>query len=183
MNTFGRTKKIVGMLILLVLAAGGVVYGMFWLIRHNIQETVRVENLVQERQATESTTKALREFVNEVEGDLATLESRIVPANEAVKIIELVESLAKKERLSVEVQAEDQEYAPSKEELKLLALVIRTQGAWSSTYRFLSMLESLPYKTSLKSVTIQHISAQRQNASSTIPSWAGTYRLEVLQYK
>jgi hypothetical protein len=171
-------KRIVIILGGLVLVACLALYGLYTLIRLNIEKTVAFDNQYAERVAAEEEARALRASVEKIGPEMQRLNTRIVQRIEVVEFIEMIEKRARELGLGIEVESA-QENKHESDQYQYLRLTLRTQGSWKETYLFLSLLESLPYKISLNNIGL--------NAQSLLNTpeqvWIGTYTLDVVRYK
>jgi hypothetical protein len=181
-----HTTKIVFLFAGVVLLSAGMVYGLFWFIRYNSQKTVEYENLVQERLDADANAIKVKTTVERERDTIEVVKSRIIPAEGIATFIEMLGTLARRFSLSFEVQSANESDHSVNKDYKLLVLTMRSQGSWAATYQFLSALESLPYKSSVGSVSLQsQIVTEPSTASSTRSRtvWIGTYTLNVVRFK
>ncbi len=177
---FRSTKKIVTILSILVCLAVFGVYGTYSLIRKNIQKTVAADNRTAEQLAATEARKNLEDSIEKIGPEIDHLSSHILNQDQIVGFIEDIESRARKLNLKIEVQSAEERNHETLDKYKILELTVKTDGSWNNTYRYISLLESLPYKSTLGMVSL---AASSQQGSSTQAIWAGSYKLSVLRSK
>jgi hypothetical protein len=171
------TKRILIIITLLVCIGGGAIYGVYYMIRSNIQKTIALENAHAELESSEEAARVLRSSLEVIGPEIDKLSSRIIEANGVVDFIEMIESRARRLGVSIEVQTAAELDHESSDKHKILELSFRTQGSWENTYKFVAFLESLPYQSTLNQMSLEE---ERTEKSSV---WTGSYKLDVVRFK
>lgn len=180
------TKKITIILAICMLVAIILLYGFFWMIRSNMTKTVDYQNKIEEQLVAEATAKEFKASIEEIGPEIQRLTARIVEAEGYVEFIEMIESEARRLGISIEVVSATEGKHPSPEQFGVLKLDLRTQGSWKETYTFLGLIETLPYKLTLNSFTINSQPDFRTTSTTPVTSgsvWYGTYSLDVVRFK
>jgi hypothetical protein len=121
--------------------------------------------------------RMLAALIDTNKSDIDRLMSRLVQKDGTVAFIDMVESHAKNSGVSVLVENVDvRKSATDVEGYQSLHLNVKTQGSWEGTYRFLSVLESLPYKITIESADIR-------NEVRETATWDSLISIVVLQQK
>ncbi len=180
------TKKITIILAICVVVTLTALYGFFWMIRSNMTKTVEFQNKIEEQLVAEETAKEFKASIEEIGPEIQRLTARIVEAEGYVEFIEMIESQARRLGISIEVVSATEGKHPNPEQFSILKLMLRTQGSWKETYTFLGMLETLPYKVTLNSFTINSQPDFKTTSSTPMASgsvWTGTYNIDVVRFK
>lgn len=176
-----HTRKIVVLLAILALAGTAGLYGAFVIIKNNSAKASRLEAQAAEAEASKARDAALANLLEEIRPERTALEFRYVSSDGTVGFIESLESLATSNHLSRTVGSvklepgDEKDKAP--EGYEWLRLNLTTDGGWEDTYRFLELLESLPYKMSIDAASL-NVSKQEKGLA-----WEGRYFLSVLKQK
>ncbi len=169
-----HTKKLCIILILLIIAASVGWYALHSLIQNKIQKNATYEEAHKKERADAQINSSLRELVSDSGKDIDTLNSRIIPYDGTVEFIEMLETLGTMSSTTLiidQVTVKPTDVNP--ETFEMLELSFSTNGTWDATYQLLSMIETLPYKTSLSNVGLT-------NSELT---WNGAFTLAILKYK
>ena len=164
-----KYKKFLILAVCLLAIAILIWVSLFMLIRST------AKSLAQEQEAlrTESEKEI---YVTEVSRDLREtedlrmgIESFFVKAGEEAFFLEKVETLAAHANLQIKI------FNFEKRE-KVLYLNFQTQGSFSDSYYFLSLIESLPYNLSIVKVLLREAETNGQK------TWEGRYEITLLSY-
>ncbi len=172
----------------IVLLAGLLGCVGFWLlIRHSVNAVYAFENAAKEQSAQHEDSVALKALLSGVGPDLDTLKTRVVDANGTVPFINSIEALARQAGAKVNIDSVSVGPASAEgDSFEQLNLAVSTQGSWSQVGTFLAMIESLPYKVEIPSVSLTQgafSEAQGSTTSKTVIQWKGSYTLSVLKNK
>ena len=113
----------------------------------------------------------------------------MVPNSGDVQFIENLESVARNSGLSIDIDSLLLENDPKATQttITVLRIKVKTKGSWSNTYKFISELESLPYKIKINSVLLSKTSedlASKDGKKITSKSqWSASIDIGVLKYK
>jgi Tfp pilus assembly protein PilO len=166
-------------------------FGMqaFWYVQHMILKTSNLEAEYQQHAAQTQTDKSLEQFLARVGTSTNSLTTRLVASNQTVPFIESIEGSARKIGITITTNSVDIAQDPTlPEKYEYLKLAFSTQGSWQNTYTFLSMIESLPYKSTINDVNLteQFVSGPAEKGTSTQlrgSIWKTEYQLTVLKEK
>ncbi len=163
-----------GLIIVVAIAA----YGFsIKLIRDKVIEVSKYQIKADEKTTLDTNNRSLEDLIKNNKVEIDQLQSRIVKKDGTVSFIDTVESYAKSSGISVLVEnVEERKLTPEIEGYQALHLNVKTQGSWEGTYRFLSLLESLPYKLTIESAEIKN--EMRETAA-----WNSLISVSVLQQK
>jgi hypothetical protein len=141
--------------------------------------------------AAASQDKALAAFLATSSSTAPAILGSIIPAEGSVQFIGKIESLAKAAGVGVRVQSVGISPASSltskanPSNFDALSLSLSVQGKWEAVYRFLKMLESLPYKMRISSVSLSQsiYSAPEAYGHAGKPQsfWSGSVSFSVLK--
>jgi Tfp pilus assembly protein PilO len=175
-----RTKKIVVILSIGIIVACVIVIGLYFMIQRTSQKLSKLETDIQNKNAQIKADESLRDLVEESGDDIDTLMKRIIPSNGTVNFIEIIESFARNNGITVAIDTvKEIELNPLSETYESLELIFSTEGSWRSTHHFIELIESLPYKVTINQLGI---TGTGESASSSA-RWSGAYNIEVLKYK
>ncbi|GEM_PF-4427642 len=138
-----------------------------------------------------SQDESLAAFLATSSSTATTVLGGVVPAEGSVPFIGMIEGLAKSANVGLTVQSvglgNPSALAPaaSASAFDALTLSLSVQGTWSAVYRFLNMLETLPYKTQISAVSLNQsaFSVPGTGGKSGSPQsfWSGSLSLAVLK--
>ncbi len=115
----------------------------------------------------------LRENINDIRStyekikpDIDKVNGYFITKEDQISFIENVENLAKKNNLDIEIGNITVEKNTDlvKNDLEYLVLKINTVGSWDGNYRFLGLLETMPYHLFIKRMSISLKSDTEKNA-------------------
>jgi hypothetical protein len=135
----------------LVLAAGLPIY--FYLRIQSARAYVEeVAGEIAQQSHAEQTLALTRQTLTDTERDRAKLDALALPSDGAADFINMVEQQAKRAGVSLEVG--NVNATPKEGMFDSLGLAIKATGSFAATTRFLHLLETLPYASSVTSVVI-----------------------------
>lgn len=181
-----RLKTIRIALIIAVLVACGLWYGLFIVIKNSVTDISIFEAKADEASQYQDRNRALHILLKDIQPDLDKLSSRLVASEGAVPFIDTIETLARETGLAITTQSISQAQAPEgADTFERLQLVLSTDGSWSSTYKFLTLLETLPYKITLKSTSFTREDAGTATVSTSTKAknWKSSFIVDVLKHK
>lgn len=192
MNKNSHYKKIS---ILLGLCVVVVFVGYYFLYRMLVTKSERVANMinyVSSESDREQYNVNVQKQLQALDPDIKRVENSIIRSTEVVNFIENLEALAHDNGLSIKndsINTEEGDPKLSSGNLVFLKIKSTTVGSWAGTYRFLSQLESLPYKVRIDSFSITSTSFGAVNeAGQPLPAdpvkgWEAVFEIKVLKYK
>lgn len=169
----------------ILLVFGAVLYGGLWYGISYVSDIVvaerskfeEAENITVRANQTEKILLETEEARNRVNGF-------ILSDDEVVGFIESLESLAKDIGLEETTEAVSDTAYPGFDAKKWngLQIVLSVRGSWSRVYQFLSLLENLPYQTTLLRVVIEKAGGA-EGLESPGAEWKGDFTIQVLKHK
>lgn len=186
MNTHMRNICITLSIIALVGIAGCFV---FWsIIRNSIDNIYAAEVALAQQSLVHEQEQTLKSVFETVADDLTKIRGRIIESKGTATFISSLESYAKSIGATLLIDSVAEKTADSEgADFQYLDLTLSTQGSWSEVYRLLMMMESLPYKIKIHSVTLTQgsftTSGGEGSSPSTVNVWKGTFIMSVLKRK
>lgn len=170
-------------LVFVVLVLAVAQYFLIQEIKNKTQTASSLENIVATQSDTIEYINSTRQNLLNVEEDRKKIANYIIPNDGEVTLLGDLEDLAKANGLLVSVESLSLE---SKENLKSMGLTnlvvkIKAQGKWSSIYKFLSQIESLPLEVTVDRVYLIN-KGNGLNSSSVESGWEGIFDIKVLKY-
>ncbi len=185
-----RFKKIRIVLGVMALALCVVWYGLFLVIKNKVTEVSVIEAKAEEASQYQDKTRALRSLIKDTEPDVQKLSTRFISSEGSVAFIDTIESLGRETGITVSTESiKVIESKDDKDIFETLELVLTTQGPWSNTYKFLALLETLPYKLSIHNTAFTRHDETVVNLSTTTKptakkyTWKSSFILNVLKHK
>jgi len=162
-----KIKKTLNIMLLLAILLWGS-FAVLWWQFGNMQEKIvqlSQEAFVESQKNTSSL--AVRNALNNAEGDIKKIESYVVTEDGVVDFIQFVESLADSAGVSLDVN----QVSFEDEEKRLLSIHMVSEGSWQETFHFVSLLENIPYRAQFERLNLLF-----QGESN----WRGDYRVNVV---
>jgi len=132
-----------------------------------------------------STQKA----IDNISSDIVRIDSSVVSKEGEVDFIENLESIARENGLSIEIDSlvfEDKGDGSSNP-INVLKIKAKTKGSWRGSYVFLSRLESSPFKIKIDKFSLINNGTEIPISDKKVgvPSgdWQSTFEIAVLKYK
>jgi hypothetical protein len=131
---------------------------------------------------------SLRQTAEATSDELAHVHDFFVPANGALAFVEYIENIAKLSKLQYKIEFFDVEKSDTYSEHKkeLLRTSIRVIGPRTNTTYFLSLIESLPYNSTIKRVDMRRsvIGASATDApAKQVDEWSTLVDFTVVKQK
>lgn len=183
-----RLRTLCIVLLILVLAGFGGLYVFWSLIRQGITKIHTVNIAVEEQALHHDENESLKALLADVGPDIESLKTRIIGSDDTVSFIDNIETMARQTGATITVDAVSEKPAVEGKDYEYISLTMSTEGSWNHVHTFVSMIESLPYKVTINSLTLdqQAFEEEKANASSTKQvqrSWRGTIIIDVLKKK
>ncbi len=180
------TKKTSVILSVLVLVACAGIYGMYFMISKAGHKVAAYELQQQKLISELEVDRSLKLFLSTSGSDIDKLSSRIIPREGTVSFLEMIEKNARDIGLVASVESVNVGEAPTlPADFEILKLKISTEGSWGDTYRFLSLLETLPYKITINTVEVRQRGegGPSETSSNNSALWIGEFSFNVIKYK
>lgn len=167
---------------LTAVSAGALGYALYSFDAQN-RSVIALASDLEKFERADKQLSSTRSTLNQAEPDLGKMEGYYIAADGVADFVSRIEALARENRLSIEVEGLEAKEVDKQTKgfQEKLMLRIETNGSWLDTYRFLRLVELLPYKAVLESVSVAR-SDERQ-ASSTAAVWKGHFLLGVVKLK
>lgn len=123
---------------------------------------------------------ALQKTLQNADSDIARINNSIIPSGGDIKFIEDLESTARGDGLSININSLVFEEPPSfaSSNITLFKVRAETSGSWFSTYKFLAQVESMPLKVKVNSLGL---SATESSKGGSV--WHNVFEINILKYK
>ncbi len=120
-----------------------------------------------------------QKMINSISSDIDRINNSIVPKDGDVAFIENLETLAKDNGLTIDIDSLVFEDDSKLEAIDVTAFKIKAKisGGWIGTYTFLSQIESMPLKVKINRF------ASSANSQATTSVWQSSFDITVLKYK
>lgn len=119
--------------------------------------------------------KAFEKILDERRSDREVIENLFIGEKEIVRFIEDLEEAGRTSGVGLEVQSAA--LAPGPKELGP-SFRLSAAGDFKTLFRYLLLVENLPYETAWEQITLQKTAAEGK-----APSWSGLYTLKLLSYE
>jgi len=153
-KTFTRSTLVT--ISIITVAVTGVYVALFLYIKHMQTQTAVLDEKVafEERRGSQET--ALKLLAKDIKPDLDTLSGFIVSnENEGdIAFIKNLEQLGAAQSVSLKIISAAE---VAQDAFKIVTFQIAIQGGWSHVLHVVGLIESLPYKISVKEVTMSHV--------------------------
>ncbi len=180
------TKKILIFLAVFIAIACSGVYGMYYIISKAGYKVAGYELQQQKLISELEADRSLKKFLTTSGPDIEKLSSRIVSRDGTVAFLEMIEKTARDTGLVINTKSVNVTAVPTHiEEFETLNLVLSTEGTWNNTYRFLSILETLPYKVIISGVEVRQLGEDVPSEGISVGTtpWSGSFTFNVIKYK
>lgn len=171
-----HTKRI-GIVTLVFFLAS--VTALFVLIVVIEQTSVRIHEKEIEQSRNDrfaSELSALQRLVRETEEERAEVASYILPSEDVIDFIELIEALGVEQGTELNIQSLSA--SPLGGEFEKLDLVISVSGSYESVTYILKLLETLPYQSSISQMQLRAAGGNQGTSN-----WTGSFTLRVTKFK
>jgi hypothetical protein len=185
MSTITTTQKVLSITTLVLIGSIGAYYQLITTIHslHGKQDTLRAS--VYERAQQTEEMQHTAQLVRETERERAELSQYLLNLNNPTPFLSLVESLGDSSGVRLEVESLTEVASPptasnkkktsteatAPQGVPMVQVVITIEGRFDRVYHFLTLLEHMPYAT-----TLTHTSLSQTPESDL---WSGTAYLEI----
>lgn len=100
-----------------------------------------------ENQRVKDNINDIRFSYQKIKPDIDSVNGYFITKDEEVRFIENIESLARENKLEVEISSINIEKDQNiqKDGLEYLVIKVNTRGSWEGTYKFFGLIEMMPY--------------------------------------
>lgn len=148
----------------------------------NITETSQNIKEIKEQESRDSQAKSLESLVERTEDTVDTLKKYLLPDSDIVHLVEVLESLGRETKTSVNITALEAEDSSSLDygAINKVKAHIEVSGSWDGVLAFMTFVESLPYKSTISNVTLRksEISEKQKNSN-----WGLSFNIDILKIK
>ncbi len=186
MKSFGSNKRTLLILAILTIALLVGHYFLFRDIRLKNENTSKLLDHISEESNKGNYILTSQKALQNIAPDLEVLKKTIVGSTGEVEFIEYVESLARANGLSIVIdnlQTENDQKLLASSSVTLLKVRARTNGSWTGTYKFISLVESLPYRVRVNSFSMTAQGVTDATSGATKNGWESNLEIRVLKYK
>jgi len=161
MNELRTAQKIAIAVLVAVVSAAGLYAYMYFDIQNTHNRIAELRVKIAEAEKSEHELRFIKGVLEDTRKERAELLTRFVPQENAVQFIEFVEDVADAEGLaaetiSVTVPKPEEDVSAGDTTIEALHMEIATEGTWSNTQSYISLLESMPYKLTVDTAEIRH---------------------------
>ncbi|MFA7216575.1 MAG: hypothetical protein WC095_01160 [Candidatus Paceibacterota bacterium] len=182
MNTY-FFKKTIAIYSIIVIALLGLHIFVFLKIKNYNQSIASFENELIVQKDRQEKMFYMNQIIDQNKTEIDLIKNSVVSKNGNVEFIETMESLAKNNNLSIEIQSLSFEPDPTlnKDEMVFFKIKALTKGSWINIYTFLSQIEALPFSIRVDNMAAVSSSSDSQNGIKS--EWQMTLDIRVLKYK
>jgi len=178
MKNLNRTNIIL-LISLVFLVAAGVLY--FTIYFSFVSKMEEVNKLALKNRESKSSLDGLQRIENNLTSTLGTadnLRTLFIPEESIADFIQVIESLMKERSLVGSVDAVSVSESPelAKVGKQYLQMTLSASGGFNDVMKFEGLLEKLPYKVTIDSVTLNYVAKEKGEVSK-----GGPWRLVVMQ--
>ncbi len=170
-------------------------YGfLFWSIQNKEAQAGVILSEVVQNNARNDSLIAIKSSLSENQDFISQIDSLFIPSDGAVAFINMLETLGQQSGVKVSINSVGVTQDPkiAKDFKQTLHLNLMTDGSWSNTFAFLSIVENLPYRIQFEQVNLTlsggadsilykgaNMNSPRTRAANE--SWNGIFDVTVLQ--
>jgi Tfp pilus assembly protein PilO len=190
MQTHQTLKKIIIILCVLIPVVFVAYYFVYSDIKDKNEHISSLQGDLSFQNNKQGYISATDSYLKSIESDIAHINGSIVPKDGDVKFIEDLESMARSDGLSINIDSlviVDPSTKMASSTTLILTVKAKTTGSWVGTYTFLSQVESMPVKAKVNtfglSDVISDVSVDPNNPIKSNDKWQTTFEINVLKYK
>lgn len=154
---------------LVLLSVGAIVYGLFAIASLTSAATDK-EGELQQQQAAQLEQYSYKDIIKNSTGDREKIAKYFLNKDQVVTYIETLENLATKTNVLLETTV-----SPG----SLQDYELRINGTYSNVFRFISLLEQMPYYSKIRTVSLAKNSQVETSASSL---WEAQLKVTLVGY-
>ncbi len=173
-----KTKLIIACVVAGLMAL--LYFGVYWGHQYAQNAVDQSEREAQEAQAEQLSASEIKALLADTKSEQLTIGTFFLTSDRVVDFLEELEHLATSTNLESQTNSVTDASWEGLESSKweALSVSLSTKGSWQNSYRFLGLLERLPYRSSITRVTLQKIEEEKGSAS-----WQADISLLVLKQK
>jgi|SRR3989344_1597178 len=186
MNSANSLKKILAVNALLILFFCIAYYILFSNIKSKNEEASRLKGEFSAQVKNQEQSVFAERMIQNADTEISSVSGSIIQSDGDVDFIENLEKEAKNNGLSITISSLVFEDDPllEKNQLASLKITAKTKGSWLGNYRFLTYIESLPFKVKINKFVLAKNTSTDLGVGSAGPSlWESAFEIRVLKYK
>lgn len=202
-----QTQKILSIMAIATLVAIGVYIFVFLQVRKASHETAEAEQMIQDELEKRDKQDSIRNLFIETEESRKELSTRVATKSSLVGFFEELEVLASEAEVEMSLsriqenieldqvipkQAPDSKEKPkprnhpSANYLEWMKMDIEASGTWEATYRFLTLIELIPYHIELSDIKFEQerlVNPAADGLEMSPGNWRLNFTIKMLQQK
>ena len=183
------TKKILNLVIFINLICIGISVFLFLTIQSKNRSIGVMQSSIESILGANDQSVVLKNVLDETKKDRQKIQEFFVDKDSIADFLEYIESLGKSAgvKASVSVLSEEDHFSVSGMKAPVLKLVIGATGSWQGIYRYLNLLENLPYREEISAVSLRSqvgtsfVADGKNVQSKKAEEWSGTFELNILK--
>lgn len=175
-----RTTKVLIVSILIALVCIIALYIEFRIVTALNDKSDTLKESLVNAQVQSLKLESLRAVAISGSAELDKIENYIVSAGKEIELVQQIENLAKNSGLEYSTDLiEKKEGVDTTKDM--LHIKILTNGSWSTSRKFISLIEHLPYNVRINELDM--IKSGESTGSTTVPTWRTNVDFSVVQKK
>lgn len=153
-----------------------IIFVLFMLAVSKQKEDLRAQSIEREKvRIHQSSLVSLIRTLESTEKERKSLQTRILKEEDVINLLSLIESLGREQGVTLTTSSLTVE--PVDELFETLVVQVNVQGSYVSVKHILTLMEHLPYQTSLGTTQLTRGEGERRDF------WQGGYEVRVTKYK
>lgn len=171
-----NTKTITGVSLIVLIVSLGVAIWLFLETQSRRTALEAAQVTFAQAQAHKLALKELLKTVTDTAPERAELTSRIVGKDSVIELLSLIETVGTEQ--GVKLTTDSLATSPMNDIFESLEVHLSAEGSYRSVIHTLSVLEQLPYQSSITAVNLN-----KNEQSTGEASWKATFTLKVTKFK
>jgi Tfp pilus assembly protein PilO len=165
--------------VLLTIAIGAADYFFYHAIADRNKETFKIGEQMAKQAYVNEQADSFEKLIQSSASQRSALEAQILPSDGFVPLVESIEALGKKEGVILTDSLGTSPDQNHNGDTEFLTVQIQVKGNWDAVVRTISLIESIPYVTSIDSISL----TKDLTASTAKQSlWAAGFTLNVEKF-
>lgn len=179
---------IIALLLLAILLIGGIFY-IFQVLKSKNENISKSTNYLSSETSRGEYVISAKKMLQSIDNDINRVRNLIIPTSGDVEFIENLESVARNNGLTIDIESLLLENDPkiTQTGVTVLRIKAKTKGSWANTYKFIAELEALPYKIKINSILMSKVSdilvGEDVGKITSKSYWSARFDIGVLKYK
>lgn len=177
------TTKIIILFILDAIIFGLCFYLFTYIKQIDNMVSSRLAQIESELKADES-LRSIKILMNDTKKERERMSLVFIQPDDTVNFIETIESLGDLTGVKLEIDSVGVDNLKSKKtgSTELFRISLKTEGSWTNTIHFLTLLENVPHKISFENVNLSKVS-DLNDGDKGLSYWNGNFNLSALKIK